>query len=223
MKKYYIIAGILTAVGLIGTFIGLSLLPDMVPVHYNFAGEVDRMGSKYEMLISPAIAILFCSVFLLVARFSKDTKDGRLQRKIFAVTGIFELALFFGMGFWFLYLAGRADPSAPAVDAGVLLKGCGMFLGLMLIILGNFMPKARRNAFYGLRVLWTMDSEAVWQRSQRFSGIAAVAAGILTVALSLVLPGMWAVAGVIGVPLVWVVVSLAVSWRYARKEKTGRR
>ena len=221
MKKYYIIAGILAAVGLLGTFIGLALLPDVVPVHYNFAGEADRMGSKYEMLVTPTIAVLFCGVFLLMARFSKDTRDGRLQRKIFAVTGIFMLALFFGMGFWFMYLAGRANTSAPAVDAGVLLKGCGVFIGLALIVLGNFMPKARRNAFYGLRVPWTMDSEAVWQRSQRFAGIAAVVAGILTIALSFVLPGMWAVIGLVAVPTAWVVLSLIVSWRY-HKEEQGR-
>ncbi len=217
MKKYYIIAGILTAVGLLGTLIGLALLPDIVPVHYNFAGEADRMGSKYEMLATPVIAILFCGVFLMMARFSKDTKDGRLQRKIFAVTGIFMLALFFGIGFWFMYLAGRADPGVPAVDAGALLKGCGVFLGLALIILGNFMPKARRNAFYGLRVPWTMDSEAVWQRSQRFAGIAAVVAGILTIVLSFVLPGQWAVVGVIVMPAVWVVLSLVMSWRYHKE------
>ncbi len=221
MKKYYIIAGILAAVGLLGTFIGLALLPDMVPVHYDFAGEVDRMGSKYEMLVFPAIAVLFCGVFLLMARFSKDTKDGRLQRKIFAVTGIFVMALFFGMGFWFMYLAVRADPAAPAVDAGALLKGCGVFIGLALIVLGNFMPKARRNAFFGLRVPWTMDSEAVWQRSQRFAGIAAVVAGILTIALSFVLPGMWAIVGLIVVLLVWVVLSLVVSWRYHKEAERG--
>ncbi len=220
MKKYYIIAGIITAVGLIGTFIGLALLPDVVPVHYNFAGEADRMGSKYEMLVTPVIAILFCGVFLMAPRFSKDTKDGRLQRKIFAVTGIFVLALFFAMSFWFMYLAGRADPAAPVVDAGALLKGCGVFIGLALIALGNFMPKARRNAFYGLRVPWTMDSEAVWQRSQRFAGIAAVVAGISTIALAFVLPGMWAVVGVIVAPTVWVVLSLVMSWRY---HKDGER
>lgn len=36
-------------------------LPDQVPAHFNFKGEVDRYGAKFELLILPGI-----SLFLLV-------------------------------------------------------------------------------------------------------------------------------------------------------------
>ena|SRR5699024_2611452 len=35
-----------------------TVLPAEVPAHYNIAGEVDRWGSKWEMLITPIIAAL---------------------------------------------------------------------------------------------------------------------------------------------------------------------
>lgn len=222
MKKYGIICAVVLIVGLLGTFIGLSLMPDTVPVHFGFDGQANRWGSKYELLITPAAALLMGGAFLFAAWKQDETKkEGALARTIFAVTAIFEMAFFFGLTWWMLYTCGRAADAAvgPAVDAGALIKGCGVFIGLTLIVLGNFMPKAQRNAFYGLRVPWTMDSEAVWQRSQRFSGIAAVAAGILTTALALALPGLWAIAGVIVVPLVWVVLSLIMSWKYHKEDQ----
>lgn len=48
-----------------GTIIFIILvwgsLPDKVPAHFNFAGEVDRWGSKWELIIFP-----FIGVFLLL-------------------------------------------------------------------------------------------------------------------------------------------------------------
>ena len=67
----------------------LALSPDVVPVHYNLAGEVDRMGSKYEMLIFPAIAVLF-GVFWIWA--SKKLTKEPSEQKALLITGIlFEL------------------------------------------------------------------------------------------------------------------------------------
>lgn len=55
---------ILGAVFYIGGIVSLLLLwgdlPDKVPAHFNGAGEVDRWGSKWELLILPGIgALLF--------------------------------------------------------------------------------------------------------------------------------------------------------------------
>lgn len=43
-----------------------NILPDEVPAHYNGAGEVDRWGSKAELLMLPGIGLftlLFMSIF----------------------------------------------------------------------------------------------------------------------------------------------------------------
>lgn len=40
-------------------------LPDQVPAHYNAQGEVDRLGSKWELLILPTVS-LFLLLFLQV-------------------------------------------------------------------------------------------------------------------------------------------------------------
>ncbi|MFJ8262012.1 DUF1648 domain-containing protein [Rummeliibacillus sp. NPDC094406] len=42
-----------------------SVLPEKVPAHYNALGEVDRYGSKWELIILPCIGI-FLLVFMQV-------------------------------------------------------------------------------------------------------------------------------------------------------------
>ena len=65
MKKLYLILYSLTFLFILGTALFFILMPDTVPLHYNFAGEVDRMGSKYEFLLMPIIALPMISAFTL--------------------------------------------------------------------------------------------------------------------------------------------------------------
>lgn len=58
--KYEIIANMLCLLLLTGSVIYLCVnwtsIPDKVPGHYNFAGEVDRWGNKKELLFIQALA-----------------------------------------------------------------------------------------------------------------------------------------------------------------------
>ena len=40
---------ILTALPIIATAFVLQFMPDRIPAHYDFSGEIDRWGSKYEL------------------------------------------------------------------------------------------------------------------------------------------------------------------------------
>lgn len=46
-----------------------SSLPAEVPAHFNGVGEVDRWGSKYELLILPVIAIVLTLIMELIERY----------------------------------------------------------------------------------------------------------------------------------------------------------
>ncbi len=80
MKKLYVINYILVALILIGTAVLLFFTPDTVPVHYNFAGEADRFGSKYESLVLPIISVVMVTIFLLVARGQRQKTSPKMRR-----------------------------------------------------------------------------------------------------------------------------------------------
>ena len=71
MKKLYSVLYAVLLICVIGTVIFLILSPDRIPVHYNFSGEVDRIGSKYENLIWPGFAVGLGAFFLLMARIPR--------------------------------------------------------------------------------------------------------------------------------------------------------
>jgi hypothetical protein len=79
-------------------------------------------------------------------------------------------------------LAGRAfDP-----DFNVM-RPVAAATGVLLIAIGNYLGKARRNAVFGLRTPWTLADDTVWDRTHRFTGGAMVLGGLVLIALSLVL------------------------------------
>ena len=80
MKKLYSALCAVLLICVIGTVIFLILSPDRIPVHYNFAGEVDRIGSKYENLIWPGFAIGMGVFFLLMARIPRKKGEKRTRK-----------------------------------------------------------------------------------------------------------------------------------------------
>ena len=53
---------------LIISMIALIFLPDLIPAHYNIKNEIDRWGSKYEILIIPIIIILLGHFLLFIRK-----------------------------------------------------------------------------------------------------------------------------------------------------------
>ncbi|MGE5392681.1 MAG: SdpI family protein, partial [Candidatus Saccharibacteria bacterium] len=45
-----------------------------------------------------------------------------------------------------------------------------VLIGLLFILLGNYMGKLKKNWFIGIRTPWTLSSENVWNRTHRVGG-----------------------------------------------------
>lgn len=43
---------IISIFSIVMTVVAVQFMPDLVPMHHNFEGEIDRRGSKYESFIS---------------------------------------------------------------------------------------------------------------------------------------------------------------------------
>ena len=52
-------------------------------------------------------------------------------------------------------------------------------LGVLFILLGNYLSKIRQNYFIGIRVPWTLASEENWNKTHRFASWCFVATGII--------------------------------------------
>lgn len=55
-----------------------------------------------------------------------------------------------------------------------------IILGVVFVILGNYMPKCKPNYTIGIRVTWSLQSEENWIKTHRFTGKLWVAGGIFS-------------------------------------------
>ena len=208
IKLYFILASII----LISTFASavlLTLLPDTVPLHYDFNGNIDRYGSKYEMLLFPGC------VFIPVA-LNERKKGERSNEKPILYAAIGTCLPLAALG---IYLMAKSINKTEPVNAESIMTFTGIGIGVTLIILGNIMPKTRLNSTIGLRTTWSMKNERVWQKSQRLAGIALVLAGIVSIVLMMFVRGIWSLIALFAATIAAVVVCIIGSYRYYKQDK----
>ena len=207
----WIVGGIILSI--IVTVVLMQFMPDQIPAHYNSAGVVDRMGSKYESLIWPATTAFMGGFFLLMTRFVKTASE----KKVLHIVGIVMELFFIALGVYFMIKSIRYDPTAaaPDINTNVGRMAC-IAIGIVLIVLGNFMPKISRNKLFGLRTTWTLKSDTVWQKSNRFCGICGVVCGLLMVLSAALLPSSAVLITCVGLFAAWVALSVFASYRYSK-------
>ena len=213
MKKLYITLYSLTVICILATSLLLSVMPDTVPLHYNFAGEVDRFGSKYEFLIMHLITLVLTYILLITAKY-QGKKEQKNSEKILVLIAIYSLVFFSIIQFFFQYKTLNYTNKPLSLDA---LKFITIMIGLFQIVFGNIMPKLRRNSFIGLRTSWSMSNDVVWQKSQRFAGISSVIVGIFVIIGSIFLNGKGSMIFTLILISVWVVICIFFSYNYYRR------
>ena len=65
------------------------------------------------------------------------------------------------------------------VNIGMMVR---VLLGLMFLILGNYMPKCKQNHTIGVKVTWTLRNEENWNKTHRFTGRLWVLGGLILLA-----------------------------------------
>ena len=111
--------------------------------------------------------------------------------------------------------------SIKAVKSGKLDVGwTGIGLGLLFILIGNYLPKIPRNFFFGIRVPWTLASEIVWKKTHIIGGWVFVLTGLLMIILSFSKTGLF-ITLMISVGIILVFSILYPFILYKKLEKEG--
>lgn len=147
-------------------------LPDILPTHWNMAGEVDGYGSKEIFVwLFPAIGLAMLILFWLLPKL--DPRKEKYQ-KFAQVWEIMQTVL---VGFFtYMYAVTLYAAMVPNVNVSVFVL---VGIGVMFLILGNYMGKIRQNYFVGVKTPWTIDNEDVWNKTHRLAGWCFVLAGLL--------------------------------------------
>jgi len=150
-------------------------LPPTVATHWNLSGTPDGFSSRLmAVAIIPIVLLLMTGLFQILPKL-----DPRAQ----------NYAKFFGT-YWLI--ANTVIAFMLIAHAMIVASGLGYSLkidrlmpvgvGLLFIVLGNYLARVEPNWFVGIRTPWTLSSDTVWRKTHRTGGWLMVLSGFLVVA-----------------------------------------
>ena len=152
-----------------------------------------------------SLALLAAHWLVLLVVFSdRRNREGQSRKAVGLV--------FWVMPFTSLLTGGAAALLAREADgAGAFSAAMALGFGALLVAVGNYMPKFRQNSFIGIRVPWTLASEANWNATHRFGGKVWVAGGFACMAgallpaqaMGVVFPAVLAAAALLPIGYAW--------------------
>ena len=216
MKKYCTAIAILIAINLVTSAVLVSLMPDQVPVHFGPGGVVDRMGSKYETLALMAALPLVIGVVSIADARTSDAGNKTLKLRLGALVQVFFIGFSVYMGLSQLSFDGAPAPTAAGLDVS---QFSAVFIGILLIVFGNLMPKTTRNSTFGIRLPWSMENDEVWQKTQRLGGYATIAAGLTAVLCGILFSGEATFTALMVVILAWAAACGIISYAVYRQDR----
>lgn len=181
-----------------------SKLPTELATHWGADGAPNGWSARPLAVIGiPAIILALHWFCVLCTHFDKRNaaQSGRLLWLVLWICP--AMSLFVGAVMYGHALGG---------DLNVTTLAC-LFCGLLVLAMGNYLPKCRPSHTIGIRVRWTLEDEGNWTATHRFTGHVWVIGGALMLLCTL-LPypaAMWVMAALL---VVIFAAPLLFSWRY---------
>lgn len=135
-------------------------LPDQVAIHFNAAGVPDNFASKAFAAFGLPLLLTLLNVVLQVALKADPKRDPKeriyhISRWLIASLNLFLTPL------TLLIALGKPIEVQRVVP---------MAVSILLLIIGNYLPKCKQNYTIGIKLPWTLASEYNWRKTHRFAG-----------------------------------------------------
>lgn len=210
-KKLLVITSLLT---LLPIPVGLLLwnrFPEAMAIHWGFSGQPDGFASIPVAVFVPSLSMLLIHWFCIVLT-SLDKGNRNRNQKIQSIV-LWTIPIVCNLSCCGIYALSLGVEFSPVLWTMVPM-------GILFILIGNYMPKTKMNYTIGIKVAWAYTSEENWAATHRFGGKIWVIGGVL-MALSGFLPNGWAVTVMLTVTLLATIIPIVYSWRFYKMEQAA--
>ena len=202
--KLLIITSIIILLPVVVGLILWNQLPEQIPSHWNVNGEVDGWSSKaFAVFGMPAIMLAFQWICAL-GTGADPKKANHPEKIVHLVLWIIPLLNIVLSVITYMVAMGQS------VRVEMVMP---VLIGLVLTIVGNYLPKCKQNYTIGIKIPWTLNSEENWNRTHRFAGWLWTICGILLM-LTGFFGGFW-----FFLPIVFVMVLAPCFYSYVLHRK----
>lgn len=144
-------------------------MQETLPTHWGFNNKIDGYSSKFTTLITTPLLLIFLNIF---SCFMLDNDPKNKDKNNFVITIgkatiplvmliTFVISVFYGLG--------------KKINVMVIIS---IFVGFLLILIGNYLPKTKRNYTVGIKLPWTLNSDENWNKTHRLAGYFFILGGI---------------------------------------------
>ncbi len=174
---------LLILLSIIGTILVYSYLPNKVPSHWNIAGEIDAYQQKTWVFFTAVLPLVLYMLMVFLPKIDPKKDSYLKHQKAYTVTQLFIVVFMI-----FIHWITVAVAMGYSINIGIVMR---LAVGILFIILGNYLGQIRQNYFFGIKTPWTLANEQVWKKTHRMGGYVFVLLGIL-MAATVFLSNRWA-------------------------------
>jgi uncharacterized membrane protein len=139
--------------------------------------------------------------------------------KVMNITVWIMSVLFFVMNIITLYTSYSQlypDMNLPEFD---VIQAVSIIMGIVFIVMGNYMPKTRRNSTIGFRFPWTLYNDTTWSKSNKFASYVMVVAGVVSIIGAFFIKGITATIVMLGSILISIPIIMIYAYIVYRDER----
>ena len=211
MRRWY--PALLVVITFAASIIVYPRLPARVPTHWNIRGQVDGYGPRWiSTFLLPAMLLVLWGLLRFLPRIDPRRANYAKMQGTYDLVVNLTLTLLAALH---LVLLG-AVAGAPISIARVVPA----LVGVSLVVIGNVLPRARPNWWFGIRTPWTLSNDRVWERTHRVGGYVMTAIGALAILASIL--GVTVASAAVGIAAAALGLGLIAYSYFAWKQETSR-
>ena len=176
-KKTLIITSLICLLPILVGALVYRRLPETVATHFDINGEPNGWSSRAFAVFGLQgilLAVNLLLPFLLRADPKHKNMSGALVNiTLWTIPVLSLLCSGLTLGFALGYDT-RIDKVLP------------VFIGLLFILIGNYLPKTKQSYTMGIKLPWTLASEENWNRTHRLAGFLWVLGGVFFMVMSFI-------------------------------------
>lgn len=185
--KLLIITSLVILLPILAGIILWNQLPDQIPTHWNASGEIDGWSSKPFVVFGLPLVMLAAQWLCVLGTAADPKRENHPNKILHLVLWIIPVLSVL------LHVVTYAVALGKEVRMEVVMP---VVVGLILAIVGNYLPKCKQNYTIGIKIPWTLNSEENWNRTHRFAGRLWTVCG-LAIMLTGFFGGFWIFFGVV--------------------------
>ena len=189
-------------------------LPPTVATHFDLRGTPNGFSSRLlAVAIGPLVILGITLLFNVLPKFDPRREN---YAKFMSTYWLFANAVIAFM----LIIHGIVIATGLGYPVRVD-RLMPLFIGLLFVVIGNYLTRVEPNWFVGIRTPWTLSSDAVWRKTHRTGGWLMVLGGLIVATAAFLSPTMLLplISAAIVVAAVTPVVLSYILWKREQRDR----